>query len=339
MSTDTDGAPPSVSSSDPDDETGRRRAEDSMRSPSWLQEEIARRAAEMSRSGRRGRHARIDDEPSAAPPVPPAPQRPTPPSPLASAPATMLGGPPAGFGAPSSAPGQRSSRPRGGPGDSARLGMPPPHVIPPSGSAAAAPAPSTAPDARPRVVPPPATGPAPRQRPAGNGYPAARPVHPPADPLATAPIAPAPDDGRRESGRAPAAPAREQRPATLPADAAARIERVRVVLAERRRTAAPVRTVDIVAEGTGVGRLLRTSLIRAQVILALGFAAGAGVCLGALPLLLWLFPALGRAQVLDVPLPWLVLGLLVYPFLLLMGWLHTRTAERVEQGFADHVQD
>ena len=36
---------------------------------------------------------------------------------------------------------------------------------------------------------------------------------------------------------------------------------------------------------------------------------------------------------------WLLLGVLVYPFLLGLGWWHTRTAERVEQNFADHVQD
>jgi hypothetical protein len=30
---------------------------------------------------------------------------------------------------------------------------------------------------------------------------------------------------------------------------------------------------------------------------------------------------------------------LVYPYLVLMGYWHTRAAERVEQNFADHVQD
>ena len=34
-----------------------------------------------------------------------------------------------------------------------------------------------------------------------------------------------------------------------------------------------------------------------------------------------------------------VLGILVYPFLLGLGWWFTRTAERVEQDFADHIQD
>jgi hypothetical protein len=29
----------------------------------------------------------------------------------------------------------------------------------------------------------------------------------------------------------------------------------------------------------------------------------------------------------------------VYPFLLGLGWWFTRTAERIEQDFADHIQD
>ena len=45
----------------------------------------------------------------------------------------------------------------------------------------------------------------------------------------------------------------------------------------------------------------------------------------------------GRFLVLSVLAA--LLGFLVYPFLLGVGWWHTRTAERVEQDFADHVQD
>lgn len=116
-------------------------------------------------------------------------------------------------------------------------------------------------------------------------------------------------------------------------------ERVRVVLSERKRAATPVRTVEVVQEGTGVGQLLRSSLIRSQLKVALWFAAAAGVTLGALPLLFTLFPAIGRADVFGLRVPWLLLGVLVYPFLLGLGWWHTRTAERVEQDFADHVQD
>lgn len=128
----------------------------------------------------------------------------------------------------------------------------------------------------------------------------------------------------------------QRRPGELPPEVS---ERVRVVLSERKRAATPVRTVEVVQEGTGVGQLLRSSLIRSQLNVALWFAAAAGGTLGALPLLFTLFPEIGRAEVFGVRLPWLLLGVLVYPFLLGLGWWHTRTAERVEQNFADHVQD
>jgi len=115
-------------------------------------------------------------------------------------------------------------------------------------------------------------------------------------------------------------------------------ERVRVVLSERRRAAKPMRTVDVVQEGTGVGQLLRSSLIRSQLTVALWFTAAATLSLGALPLLFAIFPGIGRAEVFGLRVPWLLLGVLVYPFLAGLGWWHTRAAERVEQNFADHVQ-
>lgn len=115
--------------------------------------------------------------------------------------------------------------------------------------------------------------------------------------------------------------------------------RVRVVLAERKGVARPVRTVVDIQEGTGVGELLRSNLIGSQLAVALRFAVVAGVSLGVLPLLFAVFPEIGRMEVLGLRLPWLLLGVLVYPFLFGLGLWHTRTAERVEQNFADHVQD
>jgi hypothetical protein len=117
------------------------------------------------------------------------------------------------------------------------------------------------------------------------------------------------------------------------------VARVRVVLAERRRFSTPVRTVEVVQDGTGVGEMLRASLIRTQLAVAVRFAAVVALTLGALPLLFTLVPEIGQAEVLGLRVVWLLLGVLVYPFLLGVGWWHTRTAERVEQGFADHVQD
>jgi hypothetical protein len=117
-------------------------------------------------------------------------------------------------------------------------------------------------------------------------------------------------------------------------------KRVRVVLAERKSVARPVRTVVDITEGTGVGELLRTNLIGSQLAVALRFAIGAGLTLGLLPLLFAMVPELGRVEVVfGLRLPWLLLGVLVYPFLFGLGLWHTRTAEHLEQNFAEHVQD
>jgi hypothetical protein len=116
-------------------------------------------------------------------------------------------------------------------------------------------------------------------------------------------------------------------------------KRVRVVLSERKGVARTVRTVVDVQEGTPVGELLRANLIRGQLGVALRVGLVALLVLGALPILFAYYPELGRMEVLGLRLPWLLLGVLVYPFLLGLGWWHTKAAERVEQNFADHVQD
>jgi hypothetical protein len=69
------------------------------------------------------------------------------------------------------------------------------------------------------------------------------------------------------------------------------------------------------------------------------FALGAGLVMGLLPLAFALFPVIGQTEVLGFRLPWLLLGLAVYPLLYGLGWWHTRTAERVEHEFAERVQD
>jgi hypothetical protein len=116
-------------------------------------------------------------------------------------------------------------------------------------------------------------------------------------------------------------------------------KRVRVVLAERKGVARPVRTVITIQESSGVGELLRTNLIGSQLAIALRFAIGAGLTLGLLPLLFAIVPEIGRVEVLGIRLPWLLLGVLVYPFLFGLGLWHTRTAEHLEQDFAETVQD
>ena len=115
--------------------------------------------------------------------------------------------------------------------------------------------------------------------------------------------------------------------------------RVRVVLSERKGVARPVRTIKEVQEGTAVGELLRRDLIRSQLMVTLRFGALAVLVLGTLPAILTLLPAVGQFHVAGLRVPWLLLGVLMYPFLVGVAWRYTRVADRVEQNFADHVQD
>lgn len=95
-----------------------------------------------------------------------------------------------------------------------------------------------------------------------------------------------------------------------------------------------LRSVD---EQDVVGDLLLRSLIRAQLLLALRLLASFGVLLGGLPLLFALAPGVRDVQVLGLALPWLVLGVLVYPLLWSGGWLYVRLAERHERDLVDLV--
>ena len=113
--------------------------------------------------------------------------------------------------------------------------------------------------------------------------------------------------------------------------------RVRITGPPRRRTPT-ARTRDIDAE-TRLGEMLMGSLLRAQLRLALGVLAVLGVTLGLLPVLFRLAPSLAGADVLGLPLAWLVLGVLVYPFLVLLGWVYVRRAESNERDFAELVGD
>ena len=112
-------------------------------------------------------------------------------------------------------------------------------------------------------------------------------------------------------------------------------ERVRVSGPARRRTP-PARTRDIDAE-TRLGGMYMGSLLREQLRLALGILATLMLTLGLLPLLFHLAPGLGGVRLLGLPLSWLLLGVVVYPCLVLLGWVYVRRAERNERHFADLV--
>ncbi|GAB3263311.1 hypothetical protein GCM10027425_27700 [Alteromonas gracilis] len=101
----------------------------------------------------------------------------------------------------------------------------------------------------------------------------------------------------------------------------------------RRRTAAA--EIDAQSE---LGEIYLSSLLRSQLRPALLVLAALTVIGGGLPLLFALVPSLREITLLGMPLPWLVLGVGVYPVFWLLGWLYLRSAERNEADFAEAVE-
>ena len=114
--------------------------------------------------------------------------------------------------------------------------------------------------------------------------------------------------------------------------------RVRVTGPPRRRAdvvrSAGTREID--AE-TALGEVFMRSLLREQLMLAIRVLVALALTLGLVPLAFHLVPSLGDVHVGPVPLAWLLLGGLTYPWLLLLGWLYIRQSEANESDFADLV--
>ncbi len=100
-----------------------------------------------------------------------------------------------------------------------------------------------------------------------------------------------------------------------------------------------VRTRVEVQEHTEVGDAMVRSLVRAQLLLSLRSAGLTLAVLFAIPLLALLVPAFADATWWGIGVPWIVLGVAVYPLLLGVGWMYVRQAERNEHEFVDLVDD
>jgi hypothetical protein len=101
-----------------------------------------------------------------------------------------------------------------------------------------------------------------------------------------------------------------------------------------RRRIEVAREID---EQTALGEVYMRSLMRSQLRLA-GVVIGVlALTLGMLPLLFAFVPAVSGSDILGIPLPWLLLGLIVYPALVGVGWFYVRQAERNEREFSDLV--
>ena len=113
--------------------------------------------------------------------------------------------------------------------------------------------------------------------------------------------------------------------------------RVTVVLADGTRRPRPDAAAREIEEQTPVGEVLVTGLVRTQLGLAVRSALVVAALFGIQPLLFALSPGLAHVSVGGLPLPWLLLGVLAYPAVLLVAWVYVRSAERNERHFAELV--
>jgi len=91
-------------------------------------------------------------------------------------------------------------------------------------------------------------------------------------------------------------------------------------------------------EATSVGEVYMRSLVRSQLRLALAVLMILMLTVGMLPIVFVVFDSISEFRLFGVPLPWLLLGVGVYPYLFGLGWLYVRQAERAEQTFTDLVE-
>ncbi|SDH93417.1 hypothetical protein SAMN04488693_104110 [Arthrobacter subterraneus] len=119
-----------------------------------------------------------------------------------------------------------------------------------------------------------------------------------------------------------------------------RPERVRVTAPQS--AAGPGTTYPVareMAEQSDVGELFVRSLLRSQLRLAVVVASGFLVILVGIPVLFSVFPVIHSWTVASVPVPWLLLGLGIYPVVIGCAVLYVRSAGRIEQRFRDLVDD
>lgn len=114
-----------------------------------------------------------------------------------------------------------------------------------------------------------------------------------------------------------------------------RPQRVRVTGPPRRSRVVPHHDGDALDADTRLGDVYLGSLMRAQLALAGRVLVLLGVGVGGLPLTFHLLPGLARTHVAGLPLSWLLLGVAVYPFQLLLGRHYLRRAEANEASFAE----
>jgi hypothetical protein len=103
--------------------------------------------------------------------------------------------------------------------------------------------------------------------------------------------------------------------------------------AARRVPARPV--AREIGEQTRLGEVYMGSLIHSQRRLAIIVCGSIAVLLGGIALLGALAPRWSRVHVVGVPLPWVLLGVGIYPVLIALALYTVRHAERNERDFTE----
>ncbi|WP_410667241.1 hypothetical protein [Amycolatopsis sp. cmx-4-68] len=134
-------------------------------------------------------------------------------------------------------------------------------------------------------------------------------------------------------------PAPEDEPAPKP-EHHAKPKRERVILADPRRGAGTLRARVELEEQTSWGKLLvRDHLVKVQLRTAMLLALLVVVVFGSLPVLFYLVPGFSRLSLAGIPVAWLILGVLPFPFLFGVGIWYNRLAERNERAFVDMIEN
>jgi len=112
------------------------------------------------------------------------------------------------------------------------------------------------------------------------------------------------------------------------------------VTSSRRAPAAPARRPlqTELDEQTTLGEVYVRGLMGAQFRLAASIIVVGGLGLGGLPLLFWIVPATRSLRVLDWPIAWLLVGVVIYPVTVGVAAYYVRRADRIEADFTEMVE-
>ncbi len=121
---------------------------------------------------------------------------------------------------------------------------------------------------------------------------------------------------------------------TIPAGPGRRV-RITSPRREARRRGERRPAAQELEEQTGLGGVYLSALLRAQLRLSLAILLGVGVIVLGLPAMFILLPATQNLRVGPIPLPWIAIGVLVYPVVFVAARIYVSQAERIEREFSE----